>query len=367
MTPKECTEVLRQCLSALNGLHACQPPIVHRDISPGNILVKPRDENSIYVKLADFGFTKESDDLKTLCGTRRYLAPEVYEETTYTAAVDIWALGVVVLERLSGLPDDGAEGSAWCREIARKLQDDCRNEPSHLNEFLLSMVAMDPRRRSSAHDCYNRALSLPLPDSPALVEDGCPTPKAACSVEDDDDQELGTLIPQPRRSARPRPGPWTADGGAQGAAFVRSGAPPPGSGMSALKGVRPPSSSPSASPGRRRRHGRGFSTSLAQPETQEGTKTPEGEETQEADEPTAAYLDWIRDPVHPLGGGSSLAAELGQSASDWGSTQPSMLDRSVPRTAQHPPVANPHGVRQDSSVQFADPWVDDEAQVAVAL
>ncbi len=51
--------------------------------------MKHRDENSIYVKLADFGFTKESDDLKTLYSTRRYLAPEVYKETIYTAAIDI--------------------------------------------------------------------------------------------------------------------------------------------------------------------------------------------------------------------------------------------------------------------------------------
>ena len=371
MTPRECTEVLRQCLSALSSLHACQPPIVHRDISPGNILVKHRDQNSIYVKLADFGFTKESDDLKTLCGTRRYLAPEVYEGTTYTAAVDIWALGVVVLERFSGLPDNGAQGSAWCRQVARKLKDDRRNKPSHLNELLLSMVAVDPGRRSSAHDCLNRALSLPLPNSPIHAEDGCPTPKAACSVEDDDGQDGNTTIPQPRRSVRARPGSPVANGAARVAAFVRSGAPPPGSGMSALKRARPPSSSPSSSPGRRRRHGRGFSTSLAQPETQEGTETQEGEETQEADELTAAYLDWICDPVHPLGGGSSLAAELGQSASDWSSTQPSTLDRSVPRSAQHraadPPVAKPDGVRQDSLVQFADPWVDGDAQVAAAL
>ncbi len=74
--------------------------------------------------------------------------------------------------------------------------------------------------------------------------------------------------------------------------------------------------------------------------------------------------------MHPLGGGSSLAAELGQSASDWSSTQSSTLDRSVPRSAQHraadPPVAKPDGVRQDSLVQFVNPWDDDDTQVAAA-
>ncbi len=340
--------------------------------------MKRRDKTGICVKLADFGLTKESSDLKTICGTKRYLAPEVYEGTVYTAAVDIWALGVVVLERLSGLLHSEVEGAAWCLQVARKLKDDCRKDPSPLNTFLLSMVVMDPGRRSSARDCHNRALSLPLPDTPTLVGDGCATPRAASSVEDqDDDQDRNTIVPQPRRSARLRPGLRVADGRtAQATAFVRSGAPPPGSSLSALKRARPSSSSPSSLPGRRRRHGRGFSTSLVQPETQEGEGTQEGEESQEGeetqagDEPAAAYLDWIRDPVHPLGGGSSLAAELGRSASDWSSTQPSTFDRSVPRSEQNraadPPAANPTGGGQDSSVRLPDPWVDD-SQVAAAL
>ena len=68
----------------------------------------------------------------------------------YTAAVDIWSLGVVVMERLSDLPDSRATERDWCREIAKKLKDDFRHEPDGVKELLMSMVVMDPGRRSSA-------------------------------------------------------------------------------------------------------------------------------------------------------------------------------------------------------------------------
>src|SRR5262249_37369807 len=103
----ESAQILRQCLSALVYLHGHDEPIVHRDIKPGNILVQSRDAGNIHVKLTDFGITRESHDLTTICGTPDYLAPEVYEESdrreasrsekgSYTPVVDIWSLGVSV-------------------------------------------------------------------------------------------------------------------------------------------------------------------------------------------------------------------------------------------------------------------------------
>ena len=103
----ECVEILRQCLSALAYLHGHKKPIVHRDIKPENILVQHRDADGIHVKLADFGLTREGDHLTTNCGTPLYLAPEVHEierhargqgTRSYTPAVDVWSLGVVVFK-----------------------------------------------------------------------------------------------------------------------------------------------------------------------------------------------------------------------------------------------------------------------------
>ncbi|KJZ70488.1 hypothetical protein HIM_10117 [Hirsutella minnesotensis 3608] len=54
--------ILCQCLSALTFLHSQEPPIVHRDIKPGNILVQHRFPGDIYIKFGDFGLSRDSCD-----------------------------------------------------------------------------------------------------------------------------------------------------------------------------------------------------------------------------------------------------------------------------------------------------------------
>ena len=79
--------VLCQGLSALADLHGREIPIVHRDIKPSNILLQSRDPP--YIKFTDFGLSKVSNSLQTLCGTPKYLVPEVYRREKHTPAVDI--------------------------------------------------------------------------------------------------------------------------------------------------------------------------------------------------------------------------------------------------------------------------------------
>ena len=77
----------------------------HRDIKPDNILVK--SVSPLTFQLSDFGFTSRTT-LKTFCGTHIYAAPEIYTtrddpDASYSSAVDIWAIGVVILEYSNGL------------------------------------------------------------------------------------------------------------------------------------------------------------------------------------------------------------------------------------------------------------------------
>lgn len=93
-------------------MHNRPRPIIYRDIKPANILVSSRaaDTSHIRIKLSDFGLAKEGTP-KTHCGTEQYAAPEIMQKKGYTPAVDIWFLGVVVLELAHGLlsrPSAGA-------------------------------------------------------------------------------------------------------------------------------------------------------------------------------------------------------------------------------------------------------------------
>ena len=94
--------IMRQLISAIYYLHNLNPPIIHRDIKPENILLT----NNLNAKLTDFGWSNyinyEGEQRSTICGTPIYLAPEMIEGFGHDEHVDIWCLGVLLFELLTG-------------------------------------------------------------------------------------------------------------------------------------------------------------------------------------------------------------------------------------------------------------------------
>ncbi|PGH18200.1 CAMK protein kinase [Polytolypa hystricis UAMH7299] len=150
--------ILRQTLSALQYLHEHKPLIVHRDIKPRNILVLSR--NHLHVKLADFGLAKTGDALQTICGTQRYLPPEIANRRRkYTEAVDIWSLGVVILKFAHGFPNlRRGNGTDWCERLVEEVN--TYKEDRLMNFLSTGMLIMDHRRRYSAQACLGRVEGL---------------------------------------------------------------------------------------------------------------------------------------------------------------------------------------------------------------
>lgn len=84
---------------AVNYLHNMDPPIIHRDIKPENILFVNGS-----LKLADFGWSNVKDQRArtTYCGTPDYLAPEMVADKPHNEKLDVWTLGVLLYELVSG-------------------------------------------------------------------------------------------------------------------------------------------------------------------------------------------------------------------------------------------------------------------------
>ena len=99
--------VMKDLISAIYYLHNMNPPIIHRDIKPENILL---DENS-KAYLTDFGWSnyiRNNRSRSTICGTPLYLPPEMVTESGHNEKADIWCIGVLLFELMTGkVPFDG--------------------------------------------------------------------------------------------------------------------------------------------------------------------------------------------------------------------------------------------------------------------
>ncbi len=108
LTPPRAIAIIRQVAAALDAAHAAG--VMHRDVTPGNILVTPND----FAYLADFGIAQAATDpgltqVGTAIGTYYYMAPERFTDDEVTHSVDIYSLACVLSECLTGSPPYRAE------------------------------------------------------------------------------------------------------------------------------------------------------------------------------------------------------------------------------------------------------------------
>ena len=147
-------------LQACAGLqHAHEAGLVHRDVKPGNLLLRDDD----VLKIADFGIARAAEATQhtqagTILGTAAYLAPEQASGERVTAAADIYSLGAVLYELLTGRPpyvfDSLAELAAQQADGAiTPVRDLEPAVPPELEAAVLHALARDPRfRPASAAD-----------------------------------------------------------------------------------------------------------------------------------------------------------------------------------------------------------------------
>jgi len=180
MNTKQVEKYLRAIASGLDYAHS--RGVIHRDVKPGNILI-----NEDHLMLADFGMVKMSVGENNLTGTAivgtpAYMAPEQGQGLEYDHRIDIYALGVMLYEMLTG--QQPYSGASPMQMIISHINDDIpdvRDERPELPEAIASTVkkamAKDADERYSTAAELAEAFSSALhknPDSLAAIKQEYP-------------------------------------------------------------------------------------------------------------------------------------------------------------------------------------------------
>ena len=165
LEPPRAVRIAEQVAGTLAAAHAAG--IVHRDIKPGNIMVTPEGQ----VKVLDFGIARTTDGVNltqtaSVLGTAPYMSPEQAMGQPADARSDIYSLGCVLYEMLTGKPPfSGDLPAAVLHQHVRVAPKPPRalnpNVPPALDALVLQMLAKSPEDRpQTAAEVRDRLAAL---------------------------------------------------------------------------------------------------------------------------------------------------------------------------------------------------------------
>ncbi|MGW0807097.1 serine/threonine-protein kinase [Nonomuraea sp. NPDC002799] len=160
--PEVALDVVHQTAKALHAAHSSG--IIHRDIKPGNLLVTQEGT----IKVTDFGIARALEaapvtQTGTVLGTAQYVSPEQAQGFQLTPSTDLYSLGVVAYECLSGrTPFRGDNQVAIALQHLNELPQPLGVDvPAAARELVMSLLAKEPAQRpASALEVADRAYVL---------------------------------------------------------------------------------------------------------------------------------------------------------------------------------------------------------------
>jgi serine/threonine protein kinase len=171
---RKVVEVIFKCAKALDYAH--RNGLIHRDIKPGNIMFTPDGD----VRIVDFGVAQmagnEEGQVKGLVGSPSYMAPEQMRHSPASAVTDLYSLGVVMYELLTGKrPYYGENLSKLVHQIIyatppplHRLKPDV---PEVLEEIVSRAIDKDPAKRYQTGTEFATALTLAVRKLDSLAQE----------------------------------------------------------------------------------------------------------------------------------------------------------------------------------------------------
>jgi eukaryotic-like serine/threonine-protein kinase len=178
--------IMVQVARALARAHDFE--VIHRDLKPDNIFLCTRSDGTDLIKLLDFGIARSMQDARLtgqgeVFGTPQYMAPERITSIDAGASSDLYAVGIIFFEMLSGqLPFDAPDIPSYflkhLKEAPPKVRKVAPETPEPLEKLILSLMAKDPGGRPvDAHRMHNDLLAIcnqlkvPVPPEPDAEEE----------------------------------------------------------------------------------------------------------------------------------------------------------------------------------------------------
>ena len=198
MGTKDAIDFTRQILNAARFAH--RKGIIHRDLKPQNVLID--DEGR--ARVADFGIARggENSDITatgSVMGTAQYLSPEQAQGKPTTPSSDIYSIGVILYEALTGrVPFEGDSAVAVAlkqvSETPRRPSAINPNVPPALDAVVMRALAKDPEARFKDADAFMKALDAAekAPDAPRPQDTAAyaaVSPEGETDLPDDEEEE----------------------------------------------------------------------------------------------------------------------------------------------------------------------------------
>lgn len=165
---------MQQLGAGLQVLHASD--LIHRDLKPENLLLSNRDCDAI-LKISDFGLAREIEPggyIDTVCGSSLYMAPEVLQFQKYNSKADLWSVGAILFELVTGEPPFHGNNHVqilrdmkrysvvqFPEPVAAELHPDCV-------DLCQKLLCVDPGNRLVFDEFFNHKFLKPVHDISGL-------------------------------------------------------------------------------------------------------------------------------------------------------------------------------------------------------